>query len=250
MKKYLLLSFLVSFLLSGCVVERHSTLPRGTLVVYASQPGELVWDGVGPEDKHSPFTAALLDNLNNQEDINFVMRKVRQQVLDLTRNLQQPLTNESLTNGSLVLANINNNTKKLSLHALVIGNSDYENVSKSNNSVNDASAISEMLIKLGFSVTKLIDRTQAQFLSDIIRFQSTAKDADLTIFFFAGHGVQIDGGNYLISTDFAGYSKSSVIQGSVSLQEIIKKFPGNTRLLFIDADSETFTSTPSTPSTR
>jgi uncharacterized caspase-like protein len=242
MKKYLLLSVLVSFLVSGCVVEKHSTLPRGALIAYASQPGEVVWDSVGPEYKHSPFTAALLDNLNNQEDINFVMRKVRQQVLDLTKNLQQPLTNESFTNGSLVLANINNNIKKLSLHALVIGNSDYETAGKLNNSVNDASAISDMLIKLGFSVTKSIDRTQVQFLSDVISFQSTAKDADLTIFFFAGHGVQIDGSNYLIPTDFSGYSKSSITQG-VSLQEIIKRFPGNTRLFFIDADSFTPTST-------
>jgi uncharacterized caspase-like protein len=239
MKKYLLLSFFVSFLLFGCVGEKYSTLPKGTLIVYASQQGEPVMDGVGIEDEHSPFTAALLDNLNNQEDINFVIRKVRQQVLDLTKNFQQPVTNESFTNGSLVLANVGNKNKKLSLHALVIGISDYENIGKLKNSGNDASAISELLIKLDFAVTKSIDRTKTQFLSDIVNFQNTAKDADLTLLFFAGHGVQIDGKNYLMPSDFSGYSESSFKEGGVSLQEIIKKFPGNTRLFFIDADSVT-----------
>jgi len=239
MKKLILVFVLVSFFLSGCAKEKHLTLPKGQLIVFASQQGEPAWDSVSKESKNSPFTVALLENLNKQEDINFVLRKVRQQVLDLTKQKQQPVAHESFTDGSLVLATINTKyPKKLSLHALVIGNSDYKTISKLSNSENDANAISELLIKFNFSVTKSIDRNKTQFLADISNFQKTAKDSDITIFFYAGHGVQIEGRNYLMPLDVSGNSESSIKEGGISLQEIIEKFPGNTKLFFIDADSD------------
>ena len=239
MKKSLLVFVLVSFFLSGCAKEKHLTLPKGQLIVFASQQGEPSWDGVSKESKNSPFTVALLENLNKQEDINFVLRKVRQQVLDLTKQKQQPVAYDSFTDGSLVLATINTNyPKKLSLHAFVIGNSNYKTISKLSNPENDAHAISELLTKFNFSVTKSIDRNKTQFLADISNFQKTAKDADITIFFYAGHGVQIEGRNYLMPLDVSGNSESSIKEGGISLQEIIEKFPGNTKLFFIDADSD------------
>lgn len=239
MKKLILVFVLVSFFLSGCAKEKHLTLPKGQLIVFASQQGEPAWDSVSKESKNSPFTVALLENLNKQEDINFVLRKVRQQVLDLTKQKQQPVAHESFTDGSLVLATINTKyPKKLSLHALVIGNSDYKTISKLSNPENDANAISELLTKFNFSVIKSIDRNKTQFLADISNFQKTAKDSDITIFFYAGHGVQIEGRNYLMPLDVSGNSESSIKDGSIFLQEIIEKFPGNTKLFFIDADSD------------
>lgn len=239
MKKLILVFVLVSFFLSGCAKEKHLTLPKGQLIVFASQQGEPSWDGVSKESKNSPFTVALLENLNKHEDINFVLRKVRQQVLDLTKQKQQPVAHESFTDGSLVLATINTKyPKKLSLHALVIGNSDYKTISKLSNPENDANAISELLTKFNFSVIKSIDRNKTQFLADISNFQKTAKDSDITIFFYAGHGVQIEGRNYLMPLDVSGNSESSIKEGGISLQEIIEKFPGNTKLFFIDADSD------------
>lgn len=239
MKKSLLVFVLVSFFLFGCAKEKHLTLPKGQLIVYASQQGEPALDSVSKESKNSPFTLALLENLNKQEDVNFVLRKVRQQVLDLTKQKQQPVAHESFTDGSLVLAAINTNyAKKLNLHALVIGNLDYKSISKLSNSGNDANAISELLTQLNFSVTKSIDRNKTQFLADISNFQKTAKDSDITIFFYAGHGVQIEGKNYVMPLDVSGNSESSIKESGISLQEIIEKFPGNTKLFFIDADSD------------
>jgi len=239
MKKSLLVFVLVSFFLFGCAKEKHLTLPKGQLIVYASQQGEPALDSVSKESKNSPFTLALLENLNKQEDVNFVLRKVRQQVLDLTKQKQQPVAHESFTEGSLVLAAINTNyAKKLNLHALVIGNLDYKSISKLSNPGNDANAISELLTQLNFSVTKSIDRNKTQFLADISNFQKTAKDSDITIFFYAGHGVQIEGKNYVMPLDVSGNSESSIKESGISLQEIIEKFPGNTKLFFIDADSD------------
>lgn len=239
MKKSLLISFFVSFFLTGCAVEKNLTLPAGTLIVYASQAGEPAMDSVGKEDKNSPFTVALLGNLDNQEDINLVLRKVRQQVLDLTEQRQRPVTYDSFTNGSLVLADINNNyPKKLSARALVIGNSDYKSIGKLRNPENDANAISELLTKLNFSVTKSFNRSRTNFLADLSDFQNSAKDSDITIFFFAGYGVQIESKNYLMPIDIVGNSERSVQEGAISVNEIIEKFPGYTRLFFIDADSD------------
>ena len=238
MKKSLLV-FCMIFFLSGCAVEKYLSLPVGTLVVYASSPGEVTMDAASQGDINSPFTLALLGNLTSLEDINIVLRKVRQKVSDLTKQRQQPIVYASLTNGSLILAKVNDGyQKKLNAHALVVGNSSYSGLSnKLGNPGNDANAISDLLIKLNFSVTKLTDRNKAEFLSDISKFEKTAKNADLTLFFFAGQGIGIEGQNYLMPIDVVANSTSSIKEGSLSIQDIISRFPGNTRLFFIDADT-------------
>ena len=83
-----------------------------------------------------------------------------------------------------------------------------------------------------------MNRNRINFLADISDFQNSAKDSDITIFFFAGYGVQIEGMNYLMPIDIVGSSERSVQEGAVSVKEIVEKFPGNTRLFFIDADSD------------
>ncbi len=239
MKNLFLFYFFLSFCLFGHAVENDYTIPTGTLVFYAAQPGEMAMDGINTADKNSPFTAALLENLKNPEDISFVLRKVRQKVLTATEQRQQPLTQDSYSSGSLVLAKINNGySKKLIAQALVIGNSRYKEVSALRNSANDAKAISELLKKLNFTVTTSVDRNKSELISDISQFQENAKKSDITLFFFAGHGVQIDGVNYLLPVDVTANTASSVTEGSISLQAILKKFPGNTRLFLIDADSD------------
>lgn len=239
MKKSLLFSFFLTFVLWGHAAEKYLTLPTGTLVVYASQPGEPAMDGVDAGAKNSPLTAALLEHLRNPEDINFVLRKVRQKVLDTTGQRQRPVTHESLSGGSLVLANIDRGyDKKIIAHALVIGNSKYNSITPLQNSGNDAIAISEQLKKLNFSVSTAIDRSKKELVSDVFKFQENAKKSDVTLFFFAGHGVQIDGQNFILPVDVTANSAASLMQGSLSVQEIMKGLPGNTRLLLIDADSD------------
>ena len=81
--------------------------------------------------------------------------------------------------------------------ALVIGNSAYENVSPLINPKNDAEAMSAALERLGFEVIKGIDVTHQQFLKSVRKFARTIQGADVALLFYAGHGLQVGGRNYL-----------------------------------------------------
>ena len=86
--------------------------------------------------------------------------------------------------------------------ALVIGNSEYQNVARLPNPVNDSAAIAETLKSAGFDVVESKRDLKASEMRRALRdFSDTARDADIAIVFFAGHGMEIDGANYLIPTD-------------------------------------------------
>src|SRR5262245_36667525 len=80
--------------------------------------------------------------------------------------------------------------------ALVIGNSNYEQ-GPLRNPVNDARAIGNTLKDLGFDVTLLFDQNLRQMEESIRNFGQKIKDGGIGLFYFAGHGVQVDGVNYL-----------------------------------------------------
>lgn len=86
--------------------------------------------------------------------------------------------------------------------ALVIGNSNYINIPLKN-PVNDANLISKELIKLGFEVTTLINCTQNQMKQAISNYGTIlSKDKNnVGLFYYAGHGMQVKGKNYLIPID-------------------------------------------------
>ena len=86
--------------------------------------------------------------------------------------------------------------------ALVIGNSEYQNVARLPNPANDSAAIAETLKSAGFDVVESKRDLKASEMRRALRdFSDTARDADIAIVFFAGHGMEIDGANYLIPTD-------------------------------------------------
>ncbi len=109
--------------------------------------------------------------------------------------------------------------------ALVIGNTDYVNMPKLVNPANDAKLIASNLELVGFKVSLTTDQTQAQMKSAIARFaDDTAKaGADtIAIVYYAGHGVQIDGTNYLVPIDASANSASEVVIGAVSASDLLK----------------------------
>jgi len=85
-------------------------------------------------------------------------------------------------------------TKRL---ALVIGNSDYDS-SPLKNPVNDASDMEKMLTGLGFEVIARMNANQKQMEDAIRQFQGKLTKDSMGLFFFAGHGMQVGGVNYLI----------------------------------------------------
>src|ERR1700731_1504154 len=86
--------------------------------------------------------------------------------------------------------------------ALVIGNSAYKNASPLSNTINDASSIATLFKSVGFEV--VISRNDlgvVDFKRAVREFLITAESADIAVVYYAGHGVEIDGTNYLVPVD-------------------------------------------------
>ncbi|ESY64520.1 caspase family protein [Mesorhizobium opportunistum] len=100
--------------------------------------------------------------------------------------------------------------------ALVIGNSNYVHAVTLPNPANDARLIASTLRNAGFEVIEGVDQDNAGMHSLISRFTEQAYDADLAVIFYAGHGMQVDGKNYLIPVDAdltsPAYLKTRTIQ--------------------------------------
>jgi uncharacterized caspase-like protein len=85
--------------------------------------------------------------------------------------------------------------------ALVIGNNDYKNVPKLQKAVNDARTMGDTLKQLGFSVMVAENQTRQAFSQTLLQFDKTIDPGDTAFFFFAGHGFEIAGQNFLLPTD-------------------------------------------------
>lgn len=85
--------------------------------------------------------------------------------------------------------------------ALVIGNNAYTHLAKLQNPKSDAWAVGETLKTLGFEVIALEDATVEQFYGGLEKLKAQAANAKLGLVYFAGHGVEIDGKNYLLPVD-------------------------------------------------
>jgi hypothetical protein len=85
--------------------------------------------------------------------------------------------------------------------ALVVGNDDYESLPDLRKAVNDARAVGTALSKLGFEVMPVENAPRRTMNAKLVEFTSKIEPGDTALFFFAGHGVQIKGINYLLPID-------------------------------------------------
>jgi len=86
--------------------------------------------------------------------------------------------------------------------ALVMGNANYKNTDMQlDNPVNDADDVAAKLSSLGFTVIRSFDQSRQGMEQAISTFGTKAKDYDVALFFYAGHGIQYQGANYLVPID-------------------------------------------------
>ena len=85
--------------------------------------------------------------------------------------------------------------------ALIIGNNDYSEVPKLEKATGDARAVTATLQDLGFEVMTLLDASRSRMARALVDFETRVSPGDTAFFYFAGHGVALDGGNYLMPTD-------------------------------------------------
>ena len=125
---------------------------------------------------------------------------------------------------------------RLRVHAMVIGNGAYQGSGRLDNPINDARAISAKLKGMGFNVTTVENADRTKLVSSLVKFSASAAESDLTLFFYAGHGVQISGTNYMLPTDTNLNQIGGVPLHGISLNAVVEQFlPGKTKLVFLDA---------------
>lgn len=105
--------------------------------------------------------------------------------------------------------------------ALVIGNADYNAAGKLVNTVNDAKGMATTLKELGFEVILLENATYEKMKNAIYAFGDKIQDIDVSIFFYAGHGLEVDGVNYLVPIDADIQSHLDIKQKCVPLTGVI-----------------------------
>jgi len=125
--------------------------------------------------------------------------------------------------------------------ALVIGNSSYRSVNPLPNPANDAKAMSGELKSAGFDVTELVDLGQSDMRRAIRDFAGkiAAKGPDtIALVFYAGHGVQVDGENFLVPVDARIQREADIAIESVRLADVMNALagvPSKMRIVILDA---------------
>ena len=121
--------------------------------------------------------------------------------------------------------------------ALVIGNSNYYNLNYLKNAQKDASDVADALLSLGFDVLEAYETNYDEMRSALNRFSGLARDYDVALFYFAGHGLQEDGKNYLIPIN-AELEFRSELSRFLQADDVLERIDASgapTKLIFIDA---------------
>jgi hypothetical protein len=122
--------------------------------------------------------------------------------------------------------------------ALIFGNSVYRNKAPLKNPVNDANLIEGTLRELGFDIIKRLNVGKAEMESAIREFNEKLPDYNVALFYYAGHGNQVEGKNYLIPTDAVlekpGDCKYEAIDVKWVVEEF-EKYQDNINIVILDA---------------
>jgi hypothetical protein len=105
--------------------------------------------------------------------------------------------------------------------ALLMGNATYENERfLLKNPVNDVRALDKALSALGFRVIRAEDRDSTGMRAALAEFRAAADGAEIALFFYAGHGVQAEGENFLLGSDLADLTREAVETSAITLSEV------------------------------
>src|SRR5438552_2223517 len=122
--------------------------------------------------------------------------------------------------------------------ALVLGNSAYQNVARLPNPVNDGTVIAATLKNAGFDVVEeRHDLPAAETRRALRDFADRARDADIAVVYYAGHGIEVDGTNYLIPVDAKLARDSDVQDETITLDRLLRATEPARRLRLVILDA-------------
>src|SRR5712672_424008 len=106
--------------------------------------------------------------------------------------------------------------------ALIIGNSAYKNVARLQNPANDAAAVADMFRSAGFeTVESRLNLTVSELRKTLREFGNKSRDADVAVVYYAGHGIELDGNNYLIPVDATLETDADVLDETLPLDRVL-----------------------------
>ncbi|WP_456621665.1 MULTISPECIES: caspase family protein [unclassified Bradyrhizobium] len=122
--------------------------------------------------------------------------------------------------------------------ALVMGNSAYQRAPRLSNSVNDANLLVETFKKAGFTVVDARNDLSAQDMRRTLRdFGAKARSADIAVVYYAGHGIEIDGNNYLVPVDAQLENDTDVYDETIGLDRVLVAIEPAKRLRLVILDA-------------
>ena len=121
--------------------------------------------------------------------------------------------------------------------ALVLGNSHYQNAPVLENPANDAQDLARTLRTLGFEVIEQHDATRDAMAKAVRDFADQMPGTDMVLFFYAGHGLQMNGENYLLPVDVQISTPADVRFNTINLSDIRGEMEdsGHTSIIILDA---------------
>jgi uncharacterized caspase-like protein len=122
--------------------------------------------------------------------------------------------------------------------ALVVGNSSYQHATKLQNAGNDAEAVGRKLRESGFDLVKVdLNLGNLDFKRELRQFEDAVAGAEVAVVYFAGHGVEISGRNYVIPVDAKLESERDAPDEAVSLDRLVEVVDAASRLRLIIIDA-------------
>ena len=121
--------------------------------------------------------------------------------------------------------------------ALVIGMADYQYLPPLENTHNDANGMAQSLENIGFDVTLALDATAQQMVGLLNDFAFRSEVADLALVYFAGHGIEVQGENFLIPIDANVTSNRDVQRQSASLKQLLAAVDRARKMRIVILDS-------------
>ncbi|MBY0478486.1 MAG: caspase family protein [Chitinophagaceae bacterium] len=107
--------------------------------------------------------------------------------------------------------------------ALIIGNQSYRFTTALKNPKNDARSMAQVLRSCGFEVIEVIDGSAAEMKAAIREFGAKIIGLDVALFYYSGHGMQVDNFNYIIPIDFKLQSKADVKEDCPSVTWVLNR---------------------------
>ncbi len=121
--------------------------------------------------------------------------------------------------------------------AFVVGNGDYQAVPQLPNPANDAAAVAEALLRSGFEVISAIDLDHAALEAATLRFARSLENAEVSVFYYSGHGIEVNGDNRMIPIDASLKSPADLELQTISMQTIVRYMQSNSKaqIVYLDA---------------